>query len=137
MKRTVAAHGKKLQKEGEDDVLLKQKTVSKSATDPDNRLFPKGEWRKGFASEVHTACDWHCYVVEMEATSGNVYDSTAFDTVFEKLNAQDPEVQVNDGSRLQNAQKLQGNHGQWKKLVVALQATDDEEREFAVIRVCA
>ena len=63
-------------------------------TDPDSGVFQKGEHRKCFAYEAHTVCDRRGYVLETEATPGNVHDSVAFDTVFESLIEHYPEVQV-------------------------------------------
>ena len=56
--------------------------------------FQKGEHRKCFAYEAHTVCDRRGYVLETEVTPGNVHDSVAFDTVFERLVEHYPEVQV-------------------------------------------
>ena len=92
-----AAHGKKpLKKKDDDDgsTPARQKTVTKSTTDPDSGVFQKGEHRKCFAYEAHTVCDRRGYVLETEVTPGNVHDSVAFDTVFERLVEHYPEVQV-------------------------------------------
>ena len=91
------AHGKKsLKKKGDDTPCApsKQKTVTKSTTDPDSGVFQKGEHRKCFVCEAHTVCDRRGYVPETEVTPGNVHDSIAFDTVFERLVEHYPEVQV-------------------------------------------
>ena len=92
-----AAHGKKPLKKDEkkdDDTQRstvpasapgKEKTVVGSSTDPESGLFHKGEHRKCFAYEAHTVCDRRGYVLETEITPGNVHDSVAFDTVFERL----------------------------------------------------
>ena len=95
-----AAHGKKpLKKKDDDDdstpsAPSRQKTVTESTTDPDSGVFQKGEHRKCFAYEAHTVCDRRGYVLETEVTPGNVHDSVAFDTVFERLVEHDPEAQV-------------------------------------------
>lgn len=95
-----AAHGKKpLKKKNDDDddtpsAHSKQKTVTESMTDPDSGVFQKGEHRKCFAYEAHTVCDRRGYVLETEVTPGNVHDSVAFDTVFERLVEHCPEAQV-------------------------------------------
>ena len=98
-----AAHGKKPLKkdekkddDGEDRPSApgKEKTVVGSSTDPESGLFHKGEHRKCFAYEAHTVCDRRGYVLETEITPGNVHDSVAFDTVFERLRIHYPEVQV-------------------------------------------
>ena len=66
----------------------------KSTTDPESGSFHKGEHRKCFAYEAHTVCDRRGYVLETEITPGNVHDSVAFDTVFERLRIHYPEGQV-------------------------------------------
>ena len=63
----------------------KTKTVTKSVTDPDSGLFVKGNHKRQFAYEAHTACDVHGFVLEVEVTPGNVHDSVAFDAVYDKV----------------------------------------------------
>ena len=95
-----AAHGKKpLKKKDDDDestpsAPARQKTVTESTTDPDSGVFQKGEHRKRFAYEAHTVCDRRGYVLETEVTPGNVHDSVAFDSVFERLVEHYPETRV-------------------------------------------
>ena len=93
-----AAHGKKPLKKDDDDnhpaAPGKQKIVAESTTDPESGVFHKGEHRKCFAYEAHTVCDRRGYILETEITPGNVHDSVAFDTVFERLKTHYPEVQV-------------------------------------------
>ena len=60
----------------------KTHTVTKSMTDPDCGLFVKGDHKRQFAYEVHTACDKHGFVLETAVTPGNVHDSIAFDEVY-------------------------------------------------------
>ena len=91
------AHGKKPLKKKNDDggsTPARQKTVTESTTDPDSGVFQKGEHRKCFAYEAHTVCDRRGYVLETEVTPGNVHDSVAFDTVFERLVEHYPEARV-------------------------------------------
>ena len=40
-----------------------KKTVTVSTTDPDSGVFRKGEHKRCFAYEAHTACDVHGYVL--------------------------------------------------------------------------
>ena len=47
--------------------------VTKSVTDPDCGLFVKGEHKRQFAYESHTACDKHGFVLETVITPGNVH----------------------------------------------------------------
>ena len=93
-----AAHGKKpLGKDDDNDdnpKLPKEKTIIESTTDPESGLFHKGEHRKCFAYEAHTMCEKHGYVLEVEVTPGNVHDSVAFDTVFQKATEHYPEIEV-------------------------------------------
>ena len=103
------AHGKKPLKKKDDDAgtlsaPAKQKTVTESTTDPDSGVFQKGEHRKCFAYEAHTVCDRRGYVLETEITPGNVHDSVAFDTVYERLIEHYPESAGHHRRRgLQNA----------------------------------
>ncbi|MCG4774891.1 transposase, partial [Lawsonibacter sp. DFI.5.51] len=60
------------------------RTVIKSVTDPDCGLFVKGEHKRQFAYEAHTACDKNGFVLETVVTPGNVHDSVAFDEVYDK-----------------------------------------------------
>lgn len=93
-----AAHGKKpLKKDDDDDTPSappEEKTIIESTTDPESGVFHKGEHKKCFAYEAHTVCEKHGYVLEVEVTPGNVHDSVAFDTVFERLIEHYPEVEV-------------------------------------------
>ena len=72
----------------------KQKTATVSTTDPECGMFHKGEHKRCFAYEVHTACDKNGYVLEAVVTPGNVHDSVAFDDVYDKLIQSFPEVET-------------------------------------------
>ena len=72
----------------------KQKTVTVSTTDPECRLFHKGEHKRCFAYEAHTACDKNGYVLAAVVTLGNVHDSVAFDDVYDKLLQSFPEAET-------------------------------------------
>ena len=72
----------------------KQKTVTVSTTDPECGMFHKGEHKRCFAYEAHTACDKNGYVLEAVVTPGNVHDSVAFDDVYDKLIQSFPEVET-------------------------------------------
>ena len=63
----------------------KTKTVTRSVTDPDSGLFVKGDHKRQFAYEAHTACDVNGFVLEVEVTPGNVHDSVAFDAVYDRV----------------------------------------------------
>ncbi len=72
----------------------KLKTVSKSTTDPECGLFVKGEHKRQFAYEAHTACDGNGFVLETVVTPGNVHDSVAFDDVYDKVTETFPEIKT-------------------------------------------
>ena len=69
-------------------------TVTKSVTDPDCGLFVKGEHKRQFAYEAHTACDKNGFILETVVTAGNVHDSVAFDDVYDKVTASFPEIET-------------------------------------------
>ena len=112
----------------------KRKSV-RSVTDPDSGLFVKGEHKRQFAYEAHTACDDNGFVVETVVTPGNVHDSVAFDDVYDKVTGSFPEVETvvadsayktphickkvfDDGRVLSTAYKrpqtMKGGHEWWK-----------------------
>ena len=70
-----------------------KKTV-KSTTDPESGLFVKGEHKRQFAYEAHTACDKNGYVLETVVTPGNVHDSVAFDDVYDKVTERFPQIET-------------------------------------------
>lgn len=72
----------------------KKRKVTKSTTDPECGLFVKGDHKKQFAYEAHTACDKNGFVLEVEVTPGNVHDSVAFDDVYDRLVEKYPEVKT-------------------------------------------
>ena len=110
-------------------------TVTKSVTDPECGLFVKGEHKKQFAYEAHTACDKNGFVLETVVTPGNVHDSVAFDEVYEKVTERFPQIETivadsayktphickevfDDGRVLSTAYKrpqtMKGGHEWWK-----------------------
>ena len=56
-----------------------------STTDPDAGVFHKGEHKKCFAYEAHTACDKNNFILAVDVTAGNVHDSAAFDSLYEEI----------------------------------------------------
>ena len=113
----------------------KKRTVTRSVTDPDSGLFVKGDHKRQFAYEAHTACDKHGFVLETVVTPGNVHDSVAFDEVYDRVTEAFPEVETivadsayktphickkvfEDGRVLSTAYKrpqtLKGGHEWWK-----------------------
>jgi transposase len=90
-----AAHGKKpLKDKDDDDPGSPGKEITVSTTDPECGLFHKGEHEMQFAYEAHTACDEHGFILGFEITPGNVHDSAAFDTVYDKVTEAFPEIQI-------------------------------------------
>ncbi len=63
-------------------------------TDPDSGLFVKGDHKRQFAYEAHTACDKHGFVLEAVITPGNVHDSVAFDEVYDRVTETFPEAET-------------------------------------------
>ncbi len=72
----------------------KPKTVTQSITDPDSGLFIKGDHKRQFAYEAHTACDANGFVLETVVTAGNIHDSVAFDDVYDKVTEVFPEIKT-------------------------------------------
>lgn len=72
----------------------KQRTVKRSKTDPESGLFVKGELKREFAYEAHTACDRNGFILETVVTPGNVHDSVAFDDIYEKVTTAFPETET-------------------------------------------
>ena len=102
---------------------------------PDCGLFVKGEHKRQFAYEAHTACDKNGFVLETVVTPGNVHDSVAFDEVYDKVTKTFPETETivadsayktphickkvfDDGRVLSTAYKrpqtMKGGHEWWK-----------------------
>lgn len=113
----------------------KTRTAAKSVTDPGSVLFVKGEHKRQFAYEAHTACDKNGFVLETVVTPGNIHDSVVFDEVYDKVMEQFPETEVvvtdaayktphickkvfEDGRVLSTAYKrpqtMKGGHEWWK-----------------------
>ena len=113
----------------------KKRTVTKSITDPDCGLFVKGDHKRQFAYEAHTACDKNGFILETVITPGNIHDSVAFDEVYDKVTKVFPQVEdivadsayktphickkvFDDGRVLSTAYKrpqtMKGGHAWWK-----------------------
>ena len=71
-----------------------EKKISESKTDPDSGVFHKGEHKKCFAYEAHTACDEKGYILGVYVTPGNVHDSVAFDPLFDELYKSFPQIKT-------------------------------------------
>ena len=111
------------------------RSITKSVTDPESGLFVKGEHKRQFAYEAHTACDRNGFVLETVVTPGSVHDSVAFDEVYDKVTEKYPQVETvvadaayktphickkvfDDGRVLSTAYKrpqtMKGGHEWWK-----------------------
>ena len=84
-------HGKK-PFEGKKE--KEEKIINESTTDPESGVFHKGEHKKCFAYSAQTACDQNGYILGVEVNSGNVYDSVAFDGLYDKLTEKFPEIET-------------------------------------------
>lgn len=82
-------------------------TMTRSVTDPDSGLFVKGDHKRQFAYEAHTACDKHGFVLETVIIPGNVHDSAAFDAVYDRLTSISRSRDHYCGLCLQDASYLQ------------------------------
>lgn len=85
---------KKLARRKKAEKKAKKKTVTKSTTDPDCGMFVKGNHKRQFAYEAHTACDKNGYVLATVVTAGNVHDSVAFDDVYDEVTERFPGVET-------------------------------------------
>ena len=72
----------------------KTKRITESVTDPECGLFVKGEHKRQFAYEAHTACDCNGFVLDTVVTPGNVHDSVAFDELYDKAAERFPEMET-------------------------------------------
>ena len=75
---------------GEPEMI--EKTVS--TTDPECGVFHKGEHKKVFAYEAHTACDKHNFILGVHVTPGNIHDSVAFDCLYDDICKHYPEHKI-------------------------------------------
>ncbi len=66
-----------------DGSAIVEKTVS--TTGPDCGMFVKGEHKRQFAYEAHTACGKKGFVLGVEVTAGNVHDSVVWDKVYDDV----------------------------------------------------
>lgn len=87
-----AEHGKKPLKDSDKDPEAKE--IVESTTDPESGLFHKGEHRKCFAYEAHTACDKHNFILGVHVTAGNIHDSVAFDDLYDEICQYYPEHRI-------------------------------------------
>lgn len=87
-------HGKKPFSDDSDKNPPQEKQTKEtvvSTTDPESGVFHKGEHKKCFAYEAHTACDKHNFVLGVYVTPGNVHDSVAFDPLYDEVCRNYPE----------------------------------------------
>ena len=57
-------------------------------------MFVKGDHKRQFAYEAHTACGKHGSILETVVTPGNAHDSVAFDEVYDRVTAAFPEAET-------------------------------------------
>lgn len=89
------SHGKKrFEDSNDEDQPQTTREITKSTTDPESGVFHKGEHKDCFAYEAHTVCDKNGFVLDVEVTAGNVHDSIAFDSVYDRVTQRFPEVEV-------------------------------------------
>lgn len=86
-------HGKK-PFDDNDNQPPKMKETTQSTTDPESGVFHKGEHKKCFAYEAHTACDKNGFILDVNVTPGNVHDSKAFDELYDKVTQRFPQAEV-------------------------------------------
>ena len=67
-------HDRKPFSDDSDKRPPEEKETVVSTTDPESGVFHKGEHKKCFAYEAHTACDKHNFVLDVHVTPGNVHD---------------------------------------------------------------
>lgn len=72
----------------------KTKETLISTTDPESGIFHKGEHKKCFAYEAHTACTEKNFIIAVEVTPGNIHDSIAFDSLYDVINEKYPEHEI-------------------------------------------
>ena len=68
----------------------KEKEILVSTTDPESGIFHKGEHKKCFAYEAHTACSRHNFILAAEVTAGNIHDSVAFEALYDEIEKKYP-----------------------------------------------
>lgn len=52
---------------------------------PDTGVFHKGEHKKCFVYEAHTACDKNNLILAVNVTFGNIHDSVAFNDLYKGI----------------------------------------------------
>jgi Transposase and inactivated derivatives len=74
---------RRIEDDDDDEPPMVENTVS--LTDPDSGMFVKGEHERQFAFEAHTVCDKKGIILDAEVTAGNVHDSVAWDSVYDRV----------------------------------------------------
>ena len=83
-------HGKK-PFDFDDNPPQEEKESTVSTTDPDSGVFVKGEHKRCFAYEAHTACNKYGIILGVHVTAGNIHDSVAFEALYDILNVRFPD----------------------------------------------
>ena len=133
-------HGKKPFSDDSDKNPPPEKQTKEtvvSTTDPESGVFHKGEHKKCFAYEAHTACDKHNFVLGVYVTPGNVHDSVAFDPLYDEVCRKLPRAQNRGGGqRLQNALDLQKDLRERPRSFHLLYPSQDQRERPSLVDVC-
>ena len=65
--------------------IIKVRLKKISTTDPQSKLFNKGECKKLFAYSANITRDKNNFILDYVVTSGNTHDSTVFPKLYERL----------------------------------------------------
>lgn len=114
----------------------KTRTVAKSVTDPESGLFVKGEHKRRFAYEAHTACDKNGFVLETVVTPGNIHDSVVFDAVYDKVTEHFPKTEVVVTDAAYKTPHICKKVFEDGRVLSTVQASADHERRTRVVEVC-
>ena len=68
--------------------------MTRSVTDPDSGLFVKGDHKRQFAYEAHTACDKHGFILRPWLPRGMSMTVWLFDEVYDRVTEAFPEVET-------------------------------------------
>ena len=107
-----------------------------STTDPESGVFHKGEHKKCFAYEAHTACDKHNFVVGVHVTPGNIHDSVAFDPLYDEVCQYYPEHKTVVADSATKPLDLQENLRQRPRSFHLLYPPQDQRKRPPLVGLC-
>lgn len=87
-------HGKKPFDDNPPGASSGTKTITVSTTDPQSGVFHKGEHKKCFAYAAQTVCERNGFVLAVDVNPGNMHDSAAFDSIYDKVTSRYSEIKV-------------------------------------------